>query len=408
MKRVLLALLVGILLLCPIVPVSAANQKIVVLSWYTDEPGGFLAELKQAFEKDNPGYELEYITVSSSQVYDRLQTMIAAGEPPDISLLGFDWLAALAESKMIQDVDDYVRNNYPLHELFPPIQQAMQWKGKYYALPQRITAKVMYYNRQQFREAGLGTPSDNWTWKDFLSLAQKLTIRDAEEITRYGFMMDFVLDGHYHWFPSNSADWFTDDRTQLTMTDPRTIEVMQFLQDLIYAHRVTATPAVRNSLTSAGTAYFNGRTAMQVGGSGTPAPNQYPGFEWALAPIPANTEPGGRVWANLWVIPTGVRDIELSLMALGYFAGPVGQQIAFDTRVGLPALRSQALTAKYDHDYRDYLLGAFSVGKPYPVIANRDVWSVFNAEFSKLWNNAAPARTIAEAIQQQAEPLMPK
>jgi ABC-type glycerol-3-phosphate transport system substrate-binding protein len=150
---------------------------------------------------------------------------------------------------------------------------------------------------------------------------------------------------------------------------------------------------------------MNGKTAMQVGGSGTPDPKA---LEWGIANLPANTQPGGRVWANLWVIPAGVHDINLSWKALNYFAGPVGQQIAFDTRVGLPALRKMALTVPYDHNYRDYLLGAFSVGNPYPVIANRDVWAVFEREFGKLWNNQAAARTVAEAIQSQAEPLMPK
>jgi multiple sugar transport system substrate-binding protein len=378
------------------------------MSWYTNEAGGFLDILKKKFEADNPEYALEYITVPAGQINDRLQTMIAAGEAPDVSLLAFDWLAAMAESKMIVSIDKLAKQSYPLQELFPPIQKAMQWKGEYFALPQRITAKVFYYNRTHIREAGANYPADNWNWKDFLTLAKKVQRTNGSEVTRWGFMTDFVLDGHYHWYASNSADWFNADRTKLTMSDSKTVEVMQFLQDLIYGYGITPPPAVASALKGTSGAFFADKTTMQVGGSGTPDPKTYPTLDWGAANIPMNTQPGGRVWANLWVIPTGVRDLNLSWKALSYFAGPVGQQIAFDTRVGLPALRKMALTEKYDHNYRDYLLGAFSFGNPYPVIANRQVWDVFNAQFSKLWANQASARQVADAIQQQAESLMPK
>lgn len=408
MKRVLVCGLVAVLLLVAAIPVAAAKTPIRVLSWYDTNPGGFLDILKQKFEADNPGYTLDYITVPSSQVYDRLQVMIAAGDPPDVSLLGFDWLAAMAESKMIVSIDRLARQGFPIQEMFPPIQQAMQWKGQYYALPQRITAKVFYYNRAHIRDSGANYPADNWTWRDMVSLAKKVQRVEGGNVTRWGFMMDFVLDGQYHWYSTNSADWFNSDRTKLTMTDPRTIEVMQFLQDLIYSYEIAAPPAVRNALKDAGSAFMVQKTSMQVGGSGTPDPAAYPDLDWGIANLPRNTQPGGRVWANLWVIPAGVHDMNLSWKALSYFAGPEGQKIAFDTRVGLPSFRKLALSLPYDHAYRDYLLGAFSYGNPYPVIPKREVWDVFNAEFGKLWRNEAPARSVAESIQRQAEPMMLK
>ncbi|MGI6611708.1 MAG: ABC transporter substrate-binding protein [Limnochordia bacterium] len=399
----------AVVLLCFVlmVPVStAARTTVRVSSWYTYSPGEFLDVMKTRFEAENPKYEIEFLTVPSSQYYDQLQVLVAAGTSPDVAMLGFDWIGAMANNNVAMNIDKLVRERFPVQELFPTIQRAVQWKGQYFALPRDITAKVFYYNRKHFNEAGVAFPQDDWTWRDFLTAAKSIHRVQGEEVTRWGFAMDFVLDGQYHWYSTNSADWFNADRSRVTMTDEKTIEVMQFLQDLIYTHGVTPTPAQRNAMTNAATAFLTDRAAMQVGGSGVPDSTKYPELDWGAANLPMNTQPGTRVWANSWIIPTGTKDLEAAWATLAFFAGPEGQKVAAEMNTGFPSLRRIAMTMSVTHNYQAYILRAFEVGAPYPAIANRNVWNVFNTEFGKFWRNEAPARPMAENLQRQVEPLM--
>ncbi|NLN28637.1 MAG: sugar ABC transporter substrate-binding protein [Firmicutes bacterium] len=393
------ALFVVLALVMSVSVLAAAKTTVHVVSWYPTTPGGLLDELKRAFEAAYPDYEIEYTSYPSSGYYDRLMTMALADTASDVAMLGFDWIAAMAELGVAMNIDQLVRENFPVDDMFPSIQRALQWQGQYYALSRDITAKVFYYNGDMFAEAGLSHPSDDWTWDEFLAAAKRVHREFDGEVQVWGFVMDFVLDGHYHWFPTNSADWFNFDRTMVTMTDERTVETLQFLHDLIYVHGVAPTPEQRSPL---GSAFLNQRAAMHVGGSGTPDPNVYPDLNWKLAMLPQKTQAGSRVWSNLWIIPAGTKNPEAAWKVLSFFAGPEGQRIAGAVRSGIPAIRSVVLEGDYD----PYILRAFEVGVPYPVIPNRDVWNVFNEELNRFWRERIPASTVAQAIQERVEPML--
>ena len=395
MSRALLFLLAALL------ATSLAAQgktTVTVVSWYPTDPGGLLDMLKREFEAHNPDYEIVYSTISGNY-YDGLQTMLASGAHPDVAMLGFDWIATMAENGMAMNIDKWVRESFPVDEMFPSIQRALQWKGQYYALSRDITARVFYYNAAHLRESGFGPPQDGWTWDDFLDIARKTHRTSGDTVTRWGYAMQFVLDGHYQWFPTNGGDWFNHDRTELTINTPANIETMQFLQDLIYQYGVAPSPTQLRSISSPSAGFLNGVVAMQVGGSGVP---DAPDIEWGIVQMPEKVQPGTRVWSNLWFIPSGAPNPEAAWKVLSFFGGPIGQRIAYQAGTGIPAIRSVAV----EMDIHPGVLKAFEIGTPYPVIANRAVWDVFNATFPKLWSGEMPATAVAETIQSLAEPLM--
>lgn len=377
---------------------ALAKTKVTVVSWYTSEPGEFLDKLKQAFEAANSNYEIEYIMHASNVYYNQIQMMMISEVVPDIAMLGFDWIATMANNGMAMNIDKLVREQFPYKEMFPSIQRSLQWKGQFYALCRDITAKAFYYNKAHFNEAGIKAPADNWTWEDFISVAQKLQRGQGDTAQRWAFVTSFVRDGYYHWFPTNSSDWFNADRSQVTMTNPRTVETFQFLQDLVYKVGVAPTPALYSKMKAP---FETQISSMQVGGSTIPDKNKYPNLEWAAGMLPQRTQAGSRVWSNLWFIPSHCKNVNAAWKVLSFFAGPEGQRIAGnDGR--MPAIRSVAL----EMNLNPYVVRAFDIGVPFPVIANREVWSIFDANLPKIWSNAQPPALVVEEIQRQVEPIM--
>ncbi|HHW09766.1 MAG TPA: sugar ABC transporter substrate-binding protein [Firmicutes bacterium] len=380
---------------------AVAGQAVVevsVVSWFPTNPGSYLDNLKKAFEEANPGYKIVYQTFDSNTYYDRLQVMLVGEVIPDVAMLGFDWIATMAENGMAMNIDQLVREEFPYQEMFPSIQRSLQWKGQFYALCRDITAKTFFYNKAHFAEAGLADPAETWTWNDFVNIGKKLQKGTGDNTERWAFYTTFVRDGYYHWFPTNGADWFNYDRTEVTMTDSRTVETFQFLHDLIYRDGLAPTPAQAGKLRSP---FENGIASMQVGGSVPPSATTYPNLEWEATLLPRKLQAGSRVWSNLWFIPAKTANKEAAWKVLSFFAGPEGQRIAaMDNRV--PAIYSVVR----ELNLHPYIVKAFEVGIPFPVIANRDVWNVFDSLLPKLWANEQPVSNILAEIQRQTAPMM--
>ena len=56
----------------------------------------------------------------------------------------------------------------------------------------------MFYSRTLFRKAGIPEPTANWTRKDFLRMARKLTLRDEQgRVTQYGLSAGYTRCGVY-------------------------------------------------------------------------------------------------------------------------------------------------------------------------------------------------------------------
>lgn len=113
------ALFVVLALVMSVSVLAAAKTTVHVVSWYPTTPGGLLDELKRAFEAAYPDYEIEYTSYPSSGYYDRLMTMALADTAPDVAMLGFDWIAAMAELGVAMNIDQLVRENFPVDDMFP-------------------------------------------------------------------------------------------------------------------------------------------------------------------------------------------------------------------------------------------------------------------------------------------------
>ncbi len=378
----------------------AAGKTVVrVASWWASE--GFLNELKAAFEAQNPDIAIEYETIATGY-YTKLPTEILGGNPPDVAMLGFSSIAAYAETGLAQDIDNLVRGSYPVNELYPSVQRALQYKGHYYALPRDTTSNLLFYNKAHLAASGIAYPTDNWTWDDFTLAARKLTTGN-----RYGFITDYVLDGYYHWFSTNSADWFNEDRTLITIDSTRSVETLNFLRGLIYDQQVMPGRATASQMGGGPKSFQNQTASMFVGA----VANAYgwqdsPDISWDVAMLPKNTQPGTRIWANLWIMPAGAKNKEAAWRVLSFFAGTEGQRIVLKMKTGIPATRRLAASFDLAIEHKSYFMQAFEVGIPYPVIPQDPVWTVFNEQLPKFWDNQISARQAAEVIKEKGQAMM--
>ncbi len=178
------------------------------------------------------------------QAAQKLTAVLAANTPPDVMLMTVDsYLPGFARMGALQALDDYARSDKSakMETFVPTFIKNGTIDGTFYQVPLARSTPILYFNKDHLRTAGLSeTPPD--TWDQVLDVAQKLTRSSAlQPDPADGSRFAFPVAGY--WWSFQSIAWafggqLSDDKFTPTVTQPETVQALQFLVDLVQRHRV--------------------------------------------------------------------------------------------------------------------------------------------------------------------------
>src|SRR5207237_490425 len=115
---------------------------------------------------------------SWSAYFDKLLTMIAGGNSPDIGRLATEGLLRPGTKDLLLPLDDLVKGDPAMDDYFNDVPakltNSMRYKGKLLGLPTEWNELMVTYNTRLFKKAGLALPTANWTGDEFLAACKKL------------------------------------------------------------------------------------------------------------------------------------------------------------------------------------------------------------------------------------------
>lgn len=237
--------------------VNAETQKVVTLrlmAWGNPTEVKAREVTLRRFEELHPNIKVEFIHTPQNYL-EKLQTMMAAGDPPDVFFLGNGDYPWFAEAGQLMPLDSLIkRDKFDLSDVIPTALKLYNYKGKQYGFPVDFPNQELFYNVTLFKNAGLNLPPSSWndtswTWKRFLEYAQKLTIRDSSgRVKQWGFRVDTSFRGWWVWVSTNGGEMFSKDGKKCLLSQPAAVGAFQFLQDLIYKYKVAPTIELANTL----------------------------------------------------------------------------------------------------------------------------------------------------------------
>ncbi|WP_432991201.1 extracellular solute-binding protein [Dactylosporangium sp. CA-233914] len=151
---------------------SAGTVRLTVWTWSNEAATAFKkGGIIDAFEKANPGIDVEVVAQLDKNYETLLTTGLAGSGSPDIvALRSYGVLSNFADSGNIVPVDDVVKDWTGFSK--PALAGAKGKRdGKLYAVPQGIQTAQVYYNKKIFADLGLAVPT---TWDEFIAAAQKI------------------------------------------------------------------------------------------------------------------------------------------------------------------------------------------------------------------------------------------
>ncbi|GIK27303.1 MAG: sugar ABC transporter substrate-binding protein [Chloroflexi bacterium] len=279
---------------------DAPSGEITFVFWdnTTETRAGWEAHVAR-FNEQFPDVTVNLIGVPGVAWSDYLNgtaTLIAGGETPDIIWVATEGVRFLVGLDLMLPLDDLVAENAEalqpyFDDIAPALIDGFRVDDSLYFLPYSWNNMVIYYNKNMFDAAGLDYPADDWTRDDFLAAAQALTAdTDGDGVNdQYGFSgSGGWMFGTLPWVFANGANIVTDDFCGPNLTDPKVMEAIQFIHDMVYEYEIAPAPG---SITNTEIQFINGEIAMFPAGRWAVGGMYREGFtDYDIVPWPGNPD----------------------------------------------------------------------------------------------------------------------
>lgn len=277
-----------------------------------------------------------------SEYSNKIVTQVAGGQAPDIINIAIEGARLLVSKDLLIPLDDILSGDSTSAELTDDVHPALiapfNIEGQTWYIPHSWNNMVIHYNTKIFADAGLEPPKADWTWNDFLETAKTLTTGEGDNKV-FGFGIPYFNFGLTPWLLTNSTYQLNDDWTQSNLDDPKVVESVQFVHDLVHVHGVS--PAVEGTDTT--NLFVSGRLAMSGWGhwpiQGFLA-NDFKDFD--VQYWPRNTAATSVFGVGGWGISSETPHSDLAWELIKELTSKETIQATADVGVAIPARRSVA------------------------------------------------------------------
>ena len=348
------------------------RTELVVMHWAGDagqEEDAIVEETLARFEAARPDVRVRRINPGDSMsFYTKLQTMMAAGEPPDVFYLGFERLAAFASAGLLEPLDAYLAEDSGrladgeavlepvlLEDYYPTTVSAFRYDGEragdgpLYGIPKDFTTLGFYYNRTLLRRAGLSDPPDDWTWDDFARYAR--TVGELDDATGAEFVTwPFVVRAY---LMTEGADVAGESFDDITLREPATWNALDRLRSWRHDEPNTLTSG-KSKVAEGSSVFLTGRVGM-AGPFGrwiVPSYRSIPseaegGFDWDFAPMPRGAVDANVAVTVAWSVSSVSQHKREAWELVRFLVGPETQAAQAELGLAIPTLRDVAASEAF-------------------------------------------------------------
>jgi multiple sugar transport system substrate-binding protein len=347
------------------------------------------------FKAKCPKLTIDPISGDWNTLLDKVNTMLAAGTPPD-TWYGEDYRAPVwGSSGAIRELTSSIRRDLKESENFA-LTVTKDAQSRLWAVPGDLQTVALFYNTAALTEAGVPPPTPDWKLADLLTAAQKLTTTDKKQ---YGFMAQ-PSNGTSSWllWPRLYGIGLLDDTgTKSQFNSPKMLEAYQALMSLI-DRGLSAPYADQGKYPFAPSQTAEGKSVMQFQIYARLGDAAMQNFTYDTELVPAG--PGGRastVIANSWVIAKDSKVPDASWEWLRWHSNYDSQLIRGKAGTGVPmnkkAAEDATTQAPLPPKNRRAFLKTLDFATPWPINA-----------VGRPWRDAAMAELVKGFVGQVALP----
>jgi multiple sugar transport system substrate-binding protein len=389
--------------------------------WLGDAELDALGKLTEEYQKTHPDVDVEWINIVGGGPYgrDKLQTMIAGGDAPDLMMLNTGQFEQLASRGALRPLNDLIdAEKFDLSLYWPQAIEGVTYQGKIYGLPRDMSNVILYYNKDLFDAAGVAYPTNDWTWDDLAAAAKKLTLdkNGDGKIDQWGFAVNNIVWVWAGFVWANGGDVLNADRTKCLLEDPKTVEALKFYYGLLTDEHVSPPPGALPEQGWAGDWMLTQSVAMGLFGPWwrpSLVTMEKP-FKWDVAyppKAPATGNRGSVVYTDMWGMSPGSKVPNETWDFMKYITSEEGQKL-WTELIGarsISPVKSVAQSDEWLHyggSTGEIILDSLSFSQVPPVNFGNanEVETIWDQEFGLV---VAGQETVEQAVKKICEQISP-
>jgi multiple sugar transport system substrate-binding protein len=397
------------------VSVAKSNKTITITAWvrdYTLDQASPYKTAAAAFEKLHPNVKIKLSGVPYDAQYQRIVLSKAGGPQADIMQVDTIWLGQMATQGFAGNLDSQYAKWRGKSDIPTRYLKSSKWKGHYYGVWLNTDVRILLWNKQIFRKAGLNPNKPPRTWAQMVSMAKVIQAKEPG-VWGVGFPAqaeEATADLTYPLIWMGGGDVLNKNWTKAAFNSPAGVRAVQWESDLVNKYKVTPKDVLTQNSDDIGNGIDAGRYAMEptFGGTGygsfpdanTPAKFRAK-FGNALPPLCPGCKPasGSGGWLLIVNKKSKYRDLAFQYMTM---VTNGKNSLPFDIASGVTPVR-KSITSKYKvlpgYPYFGVSTRAIKVTHfaPYVPPYEKIVTQIYTAIQKAVAGNATPKQALDQA-----------
>jgi len=309
---------------------APAGKTVRLGVWASPEEFSFFQDWAKPFqEKTGTTVNIEYVDWTT--YWTKLPTQFSGGTAADVLEMS-NYTLQFGPQGVLGDIQPLIDTSGLNMKDFVAVPfEKFRYEGKLLSFPMCLTIQMLAYNKDIFDKAGEPYPDNTWDWNKMVTVAKKFTkdsagkgpddpAFDIANVTQWGIEM--ALDEESGWsclVYQNEADYWNKDFTVPNFTDPKVVEAMQFLADMINKDKVAPSPSASQKF--GGSPFQAGQAAMARQGTYMLLPFQtnIKSFKWDVTVPPKGKTRGVMADGIGWSMNAATKVMDDAFALIKYF-----------------------------------------------------------------------------------------
>jgi multiple sugar transport system substrate-binding protein len=329
---------------------STAPVQITYTDWEPVDGAQIQETVIAEFQKKQPHITVSY-EKNPATYFEKIQTLLIAGTPPDAFALGQPDLIKLTAQNSVADLDAYLKAdaktvNAP--DFFKAHFEAWRVSGKQLGLPRDGGGVVVFYNKSMFDARNITPPANGYTWDEWVDVAKRLVQKDGPGGQVHGATRNGPADW-LHWVWQNGGEFLNADAKQSTLETRDAIDAIQYHADLIHRHGVMPTLDTYGAgQEDAMGLFIQGKASMYFGlRSGMQRMRSITGFKLEAMPHPRRKNRMTPLNTTAVLLPREGKKNDASWRLLEYMTSTEGQLKRMEQGGAVPSRDSVSKAPSY-------------------------------------------------------------
>lgn len=223
------------------------------------------------FEKLHPGYKIKFLGLDGSVIHQKALLAKAGGPHPDIVQTDTIWLGEFADKGIAENLDSYYANWSGKSDYSASFLNSSKWKGHYYGAWLNTDVRILLWNKDVFRKAGLDPNKGPKTWAQVVAMGKQIQTK-VPGTSGVAIVAAASEDSADYWYPflwMNGGDILNKSWTKAAFNSPAGVRALQFYVDLVNKYKVTPKDVITQDSGSVEQSFLSGKFGILLSQSGS-------------------------------------------------------------------------------------------------------------------------------------------